>query len=167
MTMPSLSDLLGAEVSDSGFDLIPVGPYSGVITGAEVKKGPKGPYINIEVTIHDEGLRGRKVWRIASFSEKALNMPGGIANLVQSVQPEIEPTTEPGALPAAIADAIISSPVLIEVGHDQVKRNGTLQFHADGQPELRAQIETFDAPGEEFTGRIEAEIAGVDDDLPF
>lgn len=167
MSLPNLADLLGAEVSTSGFDLLPAGEYDGVITGCEVRKGAKGPYLNVEVTVHNEGVRGRKVWRISSFSEKALNMPGGVSNLVQSTQPEIDPSTAPEALPAALADALISSPVHIEVEHDQIKRNGTPQFHADGQPELRAQIKTFSAPEAEFITSIENEIAGVDDDLPF
>lgn len=167
MSLPSLADLLGAEVASGGFDLLPVGEYNGVITGAEVRKGAKGPYLNLEVTVHDEGVRGRKVWRIASFSEKALNMPGGVANLVQSTQPEIDPDTKNEDLPAVLADAVISSPVKVEVEHDQIKRNGVLQFHADGQPELRAQIASFEAPEDEFLEGIKNEIAGVDDDLPF
>jgi len=166
MSLPTLEELLGGEVS-TGYDLLPVGEYNGVITGCEVRKGAKGPYLNLEVTVHDEGVRGRKVWRIASFSEKALNMPGGVANLVQSTQPVIDPSTAPEELPAVLADAVISSPVKIEVEHDQIKRNGVLQFLADGQPELRAQIRTFEAPDGEFITDIKNEIAGVDDDLPF
>lgn len=167
MPLPTLSELLGADVAAGGFDLVPLGDYNGVITACEVRKGAKGPYLNLEVTIHDEGLRGRKVWRIASFSEKALNMPGGVSNLVQSTQPEIDPDTSPDELPAVLADAVISSPVRIEVEHDQIKRNGVLQFLADGQPELRAQIRTFDVPDENFITDIKNEIDGVDDDLPF
>lgn len=166
MSLPSLEDLLGAEVS-TGYDLLPIGGYSGVITGCEVRKGAKGPYLNVEVTVHDEGYRGRKVWRIASFSEAALNMPGGVANLVQSTQPEIDPGTSPDDLPAVLAQAIISSPVAITVEHDQIKRNGAAQFLPDGSPEMRAQIKSFEAPDADFLTRIENEIAGVDEDLPF
>jgi hypothetical protein len=162
-----LNDLLGAEVSSSSFDLIEEGTYNGVITGAEVRPGQKAPYINLEVTIHDEGLRGRKVWRTCSFSEKALNMPGGVANLVQTTKPDIDPSTPAEALPAAIAEAVISSPVTIEVEHEQIKRQGVAQFNADGTPEMRAQIKTLIEPDEAFVTQIENEIAGVDDDLPF
>ena len=41
MSLPTMEELLGTEVSE--YDLIPEGPYFGVVTGAEVKKGPKGP----------------------------------------------------------------------------------------------------------------------------
>ena len=166
MSLPSLEELLGAEVS-TGYDLVPIGEYDAVITGCEVRKGAKGPYLNVEATLHDEGVRGRKVWRIASFSEKALNMPGGVANIVQSTQPDIDPGISPDELPAALAAAVLSSPVRVTVEHDQIKRNGALQFLPDGSPEMRAQIKTFDAPSEEFLKTIENEIAGVDDDLPF
>jgi hypothetical protein len=118
-------------------------------SAAEVRRGHKGAngsHLNIEVTIHDDGYRGRKVWRIASFSEKALNMPGGVANVVQSTQPDIDPSTAPGELPAVIADAIISSPVRIQVEHDQITRRGVPLFKADGQPELRAQIGSWRGP---------------------
>lgn len=163
-----MADLLGADVGSTDFDLLPEGKYSGVITGTEVKKGPKGPYIKVEVTIHDEGLRGRKVWRnAASFSDAALNIPGHAGNLVQATQPVIDTDLEVGELPAAIANEIISTPVIVEVKHEQVERDGKLQFRSDGEPEFRAGIEKFFEADEEFVQQIENEIAGVDDDLPF
>lgn len=165
MSLPSLEELLNADISE--YELLPVGTYSGVITNCEVRKGPKGPYLSIEVTVHDEGYRGRKVWRNASFSEKAINMPGGVANLVQSAQPEIDPGTTADELPSVIATEVVSSPVKVEVEHDQIKRNGALQFNPDGSPEMREQIKTFHAPDAEFISEIESEIAGVDNDLPF
>lgn len=166
MSLPSLADLLGAEVS-TGFAVVPIGIYDGVITNCEVRKGAKGAYLSVEVTLHNEGVRGSKVWRIASFSEKALNMPGGVANIVQTVQPDIDPDTSPEELPSVLAAAIISSPVSVEVDHDQIKREGKLQYKPDGSPEMRATIATFSVPTPEFIKTIENEIAGVDDDLPF
>jgi hypothetical protein len=166
--MLTLEELLGIEVGSSDFDLIPEGDYNGAITGAEVKSGPKGPYIKVEVTIHDEGYRGRKVWRqAASFSEKALTMPGAAPNLVQATQPELSPGLEVGELPAAIADAILSTAVTISVTHDQVKRDGKLAFNSDGTPEFRAQINAFSEASDEFKDSFQAEKDGVDDDLPF
>jgi hypothetical protein len=162
-----MEELLGTKVSK--FDLVPIGRYSGVIVAAEVLKGPKGPYIKVEVKIHDEGFRGRSVWRgAASFSEKAKTMPGAAPNLVQATQPEIDPSIEDvRELPAAIADALISLPVGVEVEHEQIKRNGELALGPDGEPELRATIKEFFEVGDDFRATIEAEIEGVDDDLPF
>lgn len=166
--MLTLDELLGVEVGSSDFDLIPEDTYAGVITGTEVKAGPKGPYIKVEVTLHGEGFRGRKVWRgAASFSEKAQTMPGAAPNLVQATQPVLEPGLEVGELPAAIADAIISTPVLVEVTHEQVKRDGKLAFKSDGSPEFRAGINKFLEADDDFKSQIENEIKGVDDDLPF
>lgn len=168
MNIPSLDDLLNLEVSDS-FDKTPVpeGTYNAVITGCEVRKGAKGPYLSIEVTIHDEDFKGRKVWRNSSFSEKAVGMPGGIANLLQATRPRIAKDTPANALPAAIADAVVASPVTIEVEHEQVKRNGVPATLSDGTPEMRAQVRHFAPATDEFSASIEAEAAGLDDDLPF
>lgn len=172
MSLPSLSDLLGADVS-SGFEVLPRGIYNGVITDVEVRKGGKGPYLNIECTVHsdEEGStarRGSKVWRIASFSEKALNMPGGVANVVQVTKPDIDPATSPTELPAVLAKALVSSPVKFEVDHEQREDgNGNLKTEPDGSPAMRAIINFFEACDDEFLASFEAEAAGVDDDLPF
>ena len=173
MSLPTLDDLLGAEVS-TGFETLPRGIYNGVITDVEVRKGGKGPYLNIECTVHSESetgdtsKRGSKVWRIASFSEKALTMPGGVANVVQVAKPEIEPGTEPGELPAVLATALVSSPVKFEVDHEQREDgNGNLKTNADGTPAMRAIINYFEECDEDFLASFEAEAAGVDDDLPF
>lgn len=168
MAIPTLEQLMNATISQSNFDTpIPVGTYNGVITDATVRQGAKGPYINVEVTVHDDEYVGRKVWRIASFSEKALYMPGGIAELVQITKPDMDPDIGANEMPAFIANHIVSQPVRIEVGHEQVKRDNVLQFNADGTPELRAKIDQFFAPTDEFVQAIEAQAAGVDDDLPF
>ncbi len=169
MPLPSLDDLMSMGVAE-GFDSnpVPIDQYNAVITGAEVANGAKGPYIKIETTIHDEEHRGRKVWKNAvSFSEKALKMPGGVANLLQTTKPEIDRDIDSNELPAAVAAAVLHSPIVIDVDHEQVKRNGVDQFLADGQPELRATIRQFIEADADFISAIEAEAAGVDDDLPF
>ena len=166
--MLTLEEMLGIEVGSSDFDLLPEGTYNGAITGAEVKMGPKGPFIKVEVTVHDEGYRSRKVWRnAASFSEKATTMPGAAPNLIQAAQPTLDADLEVGELPAAIADAILSLAISVEVTHEQVKRDGSLQFNSDGSPEFRAQVNRFLEPSEEFKATFQAEKDGVDDDLPF
>ena len=172
MSLPSLADLLGAEVT-TGFTPIPRGIYNGVITEVEVRKGGKGPYLNITFTVHsdEEGntdQRGRKAWRISSFSEKALNMPGGVSNVVQVVQPDIEPTTAPTDLPKVLAAALVSAPVKVEIDHEQKQdANGNLKTNPDGTPQNREIITYFEEVDEEFLANFEAEAAGVDDDLPF
>lgn len=173
MTLPSLADLLGAEVS-TGFEPIPRGIYNGVITEVEVRKGGKGPYLNITFTVHSEaesgdtGQRGRKAWRISSFSPRALNMPGGVSNVVQVCQPEIDPKTSPEDLPKVLAAALVSCPVQVEIDHEQKQdAQGTLKTNADGSPQMREVVNYFAEVGEEFLASFEAEAAGVDDDLPF
>lgn len=168
MPIPTLADILKMEVSET-FDNTPVpeGFYDAVITKAEVRQGPKGPYISTEVTIHDEDYKGRKVWRIVSFSEKALGMPGGVANLLQSTNPPIDLDISQAEIPATVAEAIVSFPVTIQVGHEQVVRNNVPAILPDGNPEMRATVKAWAAPREEFTAKVEAEAAGLDDDLPF
>ncbi len=78
MPIPSLDDLMTMEIGSWSNDVMPLGKYSGVITNIEVRSGAKGPYLNIEVTCHDDDYTGRKVWRNSSFSEKALGAPAGI-----------------------------------------------------------------------------------------
>lgn len=168
--IPTLEELLSMEVTEA-YDKTPVpeGDYTAVITGCEVRKGKKGPYLAVEATVHDEDIpeHDRKVWRNSSFSEKAMGMPGGIANLVQSAKPALPSGTDAAALPAAIATSIVSCPVLIEVEHEQVVRNGIPAVNADGTPEIRGQIRQFSVPSDEFIAAIEAIASGQDDDLPF
>lgn len=173
MSLPTLADLLGAEVS-TGFEPVPRGIYNGVITEIEVRKGGKGPYLNLTLTVHSHAetgetdQRGRKAWRIASFSEKALKMPGGVANVVQVVEPEIDPDTDPGAMPAALATALLSAPVKFEIDHEQKQDgNGNLKTNSDGSPAMREVVNYFEKCDEEFIESFEAEAAGLDDDLPF
>ena len=172
MPIPSIDELMDMEVSASFDEPVPEGWYNAVITKGEVRKGGKGPYISVETTVHtdEEGedeFRGRKVWRNASFSDKALKMPGGIAQLMQSTKPDIPRDTSAEELPAVIAKAITSTPVRIRVKHDQVVRQGVPQFLSNGEPEMRAEVAEFEPAPEEFIATVEAEAAGVDDDLPF
>lgn len=174
MGIPSLQDLMNAEVKDSidfSADPVPKGEHDGVITGAEVKRGPKGPYITPEVTVHNlDGYNGRKVWGLASFSEKAITMPGGPANLLQSVKDQIG--TIPTGLDeneaiAWIAENIRGCAVRFGVRHEQVERNGVKQYLGDGSPEMREKVDYYAAPDADFLAFIQAEADGLDADLPF
>ena len=168
MPLPTIDELMNTEVGAGFGEAVPAGYYSGVITGAEVHPGGKGPYIKLEVTIHDEDYKGRKVWKNAiSFSEKALGMPGGVVQLLQVVQPTLDRSLPSEELPAAIAEAVLTAPVVVEIGHEQVKRQGAAQFNADGSPEMRAQIDSFLPPEDDFVAAVAKEAAGVDSDLPF
>lgn len=167
MSLPTIDELMTMEVSET-FAPIPVGFYNGVITGAEVATGAKGPYIKVEVTIHDEEYRGRKVWRNAvSFSEKAIGMPGGVAQLLQATKPDLPRDAAAEELPSIIATFIVSTPIKFEVEHDQVKRGGKSQFLADGSPEMRAGVRQWFEAEADFISSVEADAAGIDDDLPF
>lgn len=170
MSIPSLEELMKAEVSSGGFDPLPVGWYNGVITKVEVRPGQKGAYLNIEVTVHDEEYQGRKVWGMSSFSDKALTMPGGIANLLQTTKPDIDIDTPPEELPQVIAAAVTSKPVSFQVKNEQVKRNGVLQYldaPKNQLAELRSKVNEYREPEQEFIDSVDAEAAGLDSDLPF
>ena len=153
--IPSLEELMKAEVSSGGFEPLPVGWYDGVITKVEVRPGQKGAYLNIEVTVHDTDgeHHGRKVWGMSSFSDKALTMPGGIANLLQTAKPDIDMDTPAEELPAAIAAAVTSKPVSFLVKNEQVKRNGQLQYldaPKNQVPELRSKVAEYRDPDQDF-----------------
>lgn len=171
MSIPTLEELMKAEVSSGGFEPLPVGWYDGVITKVEVRAGAKGPYLNIEVRVHDDGEHnGRPVWGMSSFSDKALTMPGGIANLLQTTKPDIDMDTPAEELPHAIAVAVSSKPVSFLVKNEQVKRNGQLQYldaPKNQVPELRSRVEEYREPSQDFIDAVDAEAAGLDGDLPF
>jgi len=169
--IPTLQQLMQGEVNASGFEPLPIGWYNGIITGGEVRNGPKGPYINVETTIFDEEgeHHKRKVWGMSSFSDKALAMPGGPRNLVQSAKPEIDTDITAEELPAAVAIGIRSKPVSFKVVNEQVKRGGQLQWLDEDQtvPEMRSKIAEYREPSQELIDAVEAEVAGADSDLPF
>lgn len=176
MNIPTLDQLLSMEVTDNFGTLVPVGNYLGVLTGGEVRPGKKAPYINIEATIHQSDdddsdnpaeFKGRKVWRVCSFSDNAVGMPGGIAQLLQVTKPTIEADTPANELPAVVAQAVIGTPVGFTVKHEQIERKGKPQFNPDGSPEMKAEIRAFYPPSEAFAEAYEAESAGLDSDLPF
>lgn len=169
MPIPSIDELLKADISDvMSSDPVPEGTYDAVITDVTVRQGAKGPYLAIETTIHDEEYRGRKVWRNSSFSEKALFMPGGIAQLLQAIpKVNLDQAKGSGEQAIVIANAARTSPVTIEVEHEQVVRQGNPAYKSDGTPEMRGTVKAFYPASEEFVSSILAEAAGVDDDLPF
>lgn len=166
--IPSIEDLLGTEVSDAFTDEpVPKGPHDAILTEIEVRSGAKGPYLNVTATLFGGDHDRRKVWGISSFSEKALTMPGGVANLLQTVNPDIETDLPSEEVPAAIAAACLSAPVVIEVEHEQSEKNGVAQTNDDGTPKMRARIRNYSEPSEEFVQAFEVEASGGDDDLPF
>lgn len=169
MAIPTLNDLMGKEISELiDYAPLPNGNYNGVITKVEVRNGAKAVYLNVEVTIHDEEYKGRKIWGISSFSEKALAMPGGVANILQTVKPQIDMNTPESEIPAVMAAALVSYPVTVVNNNEQVKRNGELQFNvADGSPEMRSKISEYLPPSDEFKESVELDSMGLDDDLPW
>lgn len=170
MSIPSIEELMSATVSNSGFEPLPVGWYNGVITKVEVRAGAKGPYLSIEVTVHGEESNGRKVWGMASFSDKALTMPGGVANVMQTTEPEIPLDTAAEELPAVLAAAITSKGVSFLVKNEQVKRGGVLQYldaPENTQAEMRSKVEQYRTAEEDFLAQVDADAAGLDADLPF
>ena len=170
MSIPTLAELMKAEVSSGGFEPLPVGWYDGVIAKVEVRAGGKGPYLNVEVVVHGGEHNGRRVWGMSSFSDKALTMPGGIANLLQVTQPDLDVDTPAEELPAAIAAAVVTKPVSFMVKNEQVKRHGALQFldaPKNQLPELRSKVDEYRTPDQDFIDSIDADAAGLDSDLPF
>ena len=168
MSIFDIEQLMEMEISTGFGEPVPIGFYNAVISGVEVGGGPKGPYLNIETTIHDEEYYGRKVWRISSFSEKALGMPGGIAELLQVTDPpDLDRSVPAEELPAEIARAVLHSAVRIDTDQDQVKRQGIPQTNDDGTPEMRANVRSFSVPEDSFVESVQKEAAGIDDDLPF
>jgi hypothetical protein len=166
--LPTLDELMAMDVAEWSGELVPFGLYNGVITNVEVRDGQKGPYLNLEVTLHDDEYAGRKVWRNSSFSEKALAAPAGIAELVQATKPDIAAGTSPEDIPGAIAQAILGSAVGIEVDHEQRWKSGAPMVDAStGEPVMRETIKAFFQPTDEFVESVEKQSAGMDDDLPF
>ena len=149
---------------------MPVGWYDGVITKVEVKDGAKALYLNVEVTIHGDEHNGRKVWGMSSFSDKAITMPGGIANILQAAGPDIPIDTPIEELPAVMAQKLTSLPVSFMVRNEQVKRNNVLQFldaPTNSVPELRSKVDSYRVPEQAFIDQVDSEAAGLDADLPF
>jgi len=172
MSIPSLADILGGTVSDApDYTPVPVGDYSAVITGVEVRKGKKSniPYLNIEATIFMGEHETRKVWGMSSFSENSTGKPGGLTQLLQSTgaAANLDPNTDPETLPAVLALALKSSPVTITTKLEHEGAAGDKKYNDDGTPKMRANIESYTPPSEEFLSSFANEVAGVDDDVPF
>lgn len=166
--IPTITELLDMEVSDLfDDDVVPEGPHDAILTDIEVRPGKKAPYLNVKATLFGGEYDRRVVFGISSFSEKALKMPGGVANLIQVVQPEVPVDTAAEELPAVLAEACLAAPVVITVEHEQSVKNGSKQFNDDGTPKMRPRIRAYSEPSEEFVAAFEVEASGGDDDLPF
>lgn len=171
MPIPTIDELMTMEVGS--YELVPTGHYLGVITNVEVREGRKGPYLNLEVTIHEDAdgdttHQGKRAWRVASFSEKALAMPGGVAELVQVTQPDIPSGTDPDDLPNVLATLVQGEPVGFEIEHNQRYKNGKPQVDpTTGEPVLKEDVAYFFSAPDSFTDNLELEAQGVDSDLPF
>lgn len=174
--IPTLDQLMSTSISDlMQYSLLEVGEYHAVITNVEARDGAKAPYLNIEVTIHaradgNEECRGRKVWRNVSFSEKAIGMPAGVAQLVQATQPSIPTDVTPDGMPGAIAVAISGVAIGVNVGHEEgydSKAVDNIKRDDDGEVIMRESIDGFFTAPDSFTEAFEAEAAGNDSDLPF
>ena len=152
------------------WDLIPAGDYDGVIAETEVRAGGKGPYVSVAVTLWDEDHRGRRVWGTCSFAEGALGMPGGPANLLQTVRDQLGevPLERSGReVVSWLAEGVVGCAVRVELDHEQVVRGGIPQTNLDGSPELRARIREYTPAAEDFVKRVAERVSGVDTDLPF
>ena len=126
-------------------DLLPVDTYNAVITAVEVKKGQSSgiPYLNVTATIFDGEFKWAKRQRALSFSRKAIRLPGGVLQLVQSAGVVDLPADTPTAdVPAAIAAALIASPVTISTNQ-------------------QGAVDYFAPPTEEFVACFTADIETV------
>lgn len=90
------------------FELIVPGTYPAVISGAEIKKGAKGDYINWEYTLDHPKYKGQKVWDMTSLSAKALYRFRDFLTSLNISCPE------KGAIDVDI-DSIVGKQVMIEV----------------------------------------------------
>ena len=174
MSIPTIEQLMSASISDiTQYSLLETGPYLGVITGAEKRDGSKAPYINLEVTVHqskdgDETVKGRRVWRNVSFSEKALHYSAGVAELVQATQPQGLTVNDPQELPGALARFLVGEPIGIVVDHEQGWKDGGPQVDENGNPVMRETISKFFDAGDDFSKGIESDSdSGSDTGLPW
>ena len=170
--IPTLDALLSGEISEGySDDPIALGWHNFVITGCEVRKGNKSgiPYLNLTLTVFDGDDARRKCWGMSSFSEKALYMPGGVAQLLQAtgIGDSLPDDVAPNELPAAISKVITGTPVRALIGHEHAGAPGAKKFNSDGTPKMKETVEAYEAPTEEFLAAFEAEASGVDEDLPF
>lgn len=159
----SLDQLANAEVAS--FDIIPEGWYNAVITKAALRQSKAGnEYLNLELSLHEEGYEARKTWGMVHFTEASFNMPGNAANLVQSL-PDGAMPLDLGSegLVVAVGQAATGQPVRIKVEIEHSMYN----VPEGGEPVQRNQVGEFGKADAEFADTIEAEAAGLDSDLPF
>ncbi|KKL49150.1 hypothetical protein LCGC14_2318370, partial [marine sediment metagenome] len=161
MSIPTIEQLMAASITELGdYELLEIGPYLGVITNTEVRQGPKGAYLNVETTLHkpaesdDETCKGRKAWRNVSFSEKALTMPGGLAQLVQATSPAIPENTKVEDLPETLATVIMGETIGVELDHEQGWKNGGPHVDEHGNPVMRNCVVSFFAADDSFAKSI-------------
>lgn len=171
LEIPTIEDILGGEVS-AGFDPLPIDTYNAVITDVEIKDGKtsKIPYFNVTATIFEGEFKGKKSWGISSFSPKAVSMPGGVTQLLQSAGVSIGDVPkgmDQGETRAWLAIQLKSTPIEITTGLDQAVKNGVNQENPDGTPKMRDFVDTYAPASEEFLAGFQNEVDGVDDDVPF
>ena len=174
MPIPSVHDMLEGEIMEQPeFTLIPEGDYNGVITEAVISTDKNGEaFLKVEVTLHDDEFQGRKVRRNwVSLAPDYLAQQGNGRQLAKSVNP-LSPIDRELPGDAALAQAAMSTPVSVGIGHENFQEKdatGTYvdAFNDDGSHKLRASVRSFAPAPEDFVASIELEAAGVDEDLPF
>lgn len=101
------------------FSPLEKGEYSGTITGAvlvEASSEDKYDYINLEITLDEEGFEGRKAWVIWSLSPKALfrmkqDMESlGILPEDEEFEIEVDEDTDP---PIILEPPLVDLPVIV------------------------------------------------------
>ena len=96
----------------------PEGEYEAVITVCTVQRSEGGPLLSIEATITEGEYRGSRAWRNSSFSERAADKPGGVAQLLQSIDlSSLDFATASAEVPAAIAATAKGQALRIGVVH--------------------------------------------------
>lgn len=169
--IPSIEDILNGTVAEFDDEPVAVGPHNAVLTEVLVKTGAKSgiPYLNVRATIFDGPNAKRNVFGISSFSEKALTMPGGVTQLLQcaGIGADLPKDTPAAQIPAVLAEALTSTPVIINVSHEHDGRPGDKKYNTDGTPKMRATIDFYEPADEDFLATFGNAVEGIDDDVPF
>lgn len=172
MSIPSIDDILGGEVS-SDFEALPEDIYNVVLTTVKLDKGAKSgiPYLKIMATIFDGEYARRVTWGNSSFSDKALPYPGAARNLAQALgvtKDTFPEGTTKDDLPALLAEVAQGALVTVETKLERAQdASGKVKQNADGTPKMRDSIKAYAPPSDEFVAAFEAAVSGEDEDLPF